>query len=123
MKKLISIAGHGEYYSVYNYNIEDNKLESIMTQPNFDFLSEYLDSIIFSGSVIIFDNNDSRLTRFLIDNYNNQLLCTTNIFNREVKGIMFSKNIKSYGYDIDAVKSVEYTTNLNNYLIMKSKGL
>jgi hypothetical protein len=123
IKKLISIASYGDYYSVCNYNIEDAKLESIMTQPNMDFLSSYLDSIIFSESRIIFDNNDNKLTRFLIDNYKNQLLETTNIFKKQVKGVMFSKNVESYGFDVDAVKSVEYTTNLNKYLIIKSEGL
>jgi hypothetical protein len=122
-KRLLSIAGYNKYYTICSKDLETNEINSIITYPTFSKFVSGFTTYDLQNTKIIFDNEDILLTRYLIDTYKDYLVESKTIFNTRKVGVVFSQNVKSYGYNEDAVKSVEYATNIEKYISNKILSL
>jgi len=118
--KLAVFSLDGEYYSIVVWDLEKDSL--ITAQINLDIYKLF--NIIEEDWIVTFENNDPKLARLIVANiHDDRILKSVNTFEKTVKGVCFTSIVKSYGYNINLVKSIESASNICQYLIVKNKGL
>ena len=126
MTELISIGVNNHYYAISIYNLEEDETTSIV-YPSFEAFKRGLKSVVEGDVKIVFDNEDSMLSRYLIGNYQSFLLTFSpkkETLNRRIYGIFPTKKIvEEYGYDYYATGALQESTMLSKYMVMKSMGL
>ncbi len=124
ISRLIGIDGNEDSYSLAVFNIQEDKWERIITIFSFENLKDELKNIFdCKTDAIIFNNQLMTLSLYLKEYYIKFLVSSNSLLNHKVYGIFPCKRISEYGYNINAVKTVEHSTNLVNYIIMKNKSL
>ena len=73
--------------------------------------------------VIVFENNDVELFRFLQLYYNEYLIRNTNLFNRVVTGVTLNQRVKDYFHSEDYIKNLKDALILNDYITSRIKEI
>lgn len=118
--KLAVLEESNNYYTLYVYDIERGKFVKSITLEGFENIVNFVED----DYMITFENNDMSLTE-KIKNYfpENKLLSEKNIFNSRVYGVCMTKNVHSYGYDLNIVRPIMNASNICKYLVLKNQGL
>lgn len=124
MENLVFIASDGEYYAVLFKSYAEGTITTVF--DSFENFERNIGGILSDEEAdwkIIFDNNETKLSRFLKENYKDSLVSKESLLGHTIYGISRNQNVASYGFDENLIKAVETVSNLEKYLHFKLNSL
>ena len=131
-KYIVSLYGEEDwlnsYFSITVAEIETNRIvESIVKLYDWTNFKQEINSYlsdVFPESIVVFNNNNLQLTRYLIDNYKEKLLTKDTMVYTRVYGYMPNKRMyEDMLLTENQEKMFRDTWGVCNYFLLKAKGL
>lgn len=123
VKTLIAIDSSEDIYTICFYDLVRNEFIKSYSFKDLYPVKTILSDNNLLDTKIVFNNENTKLRDLLVECFEPFLLKVENPLNNRVYGVFPSAHIKSYGFDINLVKSNEYCSNIAQYIVLKSKGL